>query len=57
MTPLDPTFVCFACHHDFRHNDANLDEQNNLICIQRYVANPPTVDVEIIFAQIGRAHV
>jgi hypothetical protein len=52
MTPLDPTFVCFACHHDFRHYDANLDAQNNLICIQCYVANPPTVDVEIIFAQV-----
>jgi len=52
MTPIDAVFTCFACHHDFGHNDANLDAQNNLICIQCYVANPPTVDVEIIFAQV-----
>ena len=42
MTPLDPTFTCFAC----------LDAQNNLICGECYGANPPIVDVEIIFAQV-----
>jgi len=52
MTPLDPTFACFACQHDFRHNDANLDAHNNLICGECYIANPPIVDVEIIFAQV-----
>jgi hypothetical protein len=52
MTPLDPTFACFACHHDFRPNDANLDAQNNLVCGECYYANPPLVDVEIIFAQV-----
>jgi hypothetical protein len=52
MTPLDPTFACFACHHDFRHNDANLDDQNHLVCGECYVANPPPQDVEIIFAQV-----
>jgi hypothetical protein len=54
MTPLEPTFVCFACHHDFRHYDANLDAQNHLICGGCYIANPPLVDVEIIFAQAPR---
>jgi hypothetical protein len=52
MTPLDPTFACFACHHDFGPNDANLDAQNNLNCGKCYVADPPIVDVEIIFAQM-----
>jgi len=52
MTPLDPTFTCFACHHDFGPNDANLDAQNNLICGKCYGANPPIVDVDIIFAQV-----
>jgi hypothetical protein len=52
MTPLDPTFACVACHHNFSHNDANLDAQNNLICSECYYANPPLVDVEIIFAQV-----
>jgi hypothetical protein len=52
MTPLDPTFTCFACHHDFGPNDANLDAQSNLICGECYGANPPIVDVEIIFAQV-----
>jgi hypothetical protein len=39
-------------HHDFGPNDANLDAQNNLICGECYVANPPLVDVEIIFTQV-----
>jgi hypothetical protein len=52
MTPLDPTSACFACHHDFGPNDANLDAKNNLICDECYVANPPPEDVEIIFAQV-----
>jgi len=52
MTPLEPTFACFACHQDFGHNDANLDAQNNLTCDECYVANPPLVDVETIFAQV-----
>jgi hypothetical protein len=50
MTPLDPTFACFACLHYFRANDANLDALNNLVCGECYVANPPIEDVESIFA-------
>ncbi len=52
MTPLDPTFACFACQGVFRPNDANLDAQNHLICCECYVANPPPEDVEGIFAQV-----
>jgi hypothetical protein len=52
MTPVDPTFTCFACHHDFGPNDAKLDAQNNLICGECYVADPPIVAVEFIFAQV-----
>ena len=52
IRPLEPTFSCFACHHDFGPNDVNLDAQNNLICGACYGANPPIVDVEIIFAQV-----
>lgn len=52
MTPLDPKFTCFACQGFFGPNDANLDAQNHLICSECYVANPPIVDVEIIFAQV-----
>ncbi len=40
MTPLDPTFACFACHHDFGPNDANLDAQNNLVCGECYICQP-----------------
>jgi hypothetical protein len=36
----------------YGHNDANLDDQNHLVCGTCYGANPPLVDVEIIFAQV-----
>ena len=52
MTPLDPTFACFACQGFFGPNDANLDGQNHLICSECYVANPPPEDVEGIFAEV-----
>ena len=52
MTPRDVTFACFACQRFFRHNDANLDAQNHLICGECYIANPPMQDVESIFAQV-----
>jgi hypothetical protein len=41
IRPLEPTFSCIACHHDFGPNDANLDAQSHLICGACYVANPP----------------
>ena len=44
--------AAIEAHHDFSHNDANLDDQNHLICVECYIANPPLVDVEIIFAQV-----
>jgi hypothetical protein len=31
---------------------ARLDAQNNLVCGECYVANPPPEDVEGIFAQV-----
>ena len=52
MTPVDAVFTCFACHHYFRADDANLDAQNHLICGECYVANPPIEDVEGIFAEV-----
>jgi hypothetical protein len=44
IKPLEPTFSCYSCHHDFGPNDANLDAQNNLICRACYGANPPDVE-------------
>jgi hypothetical protein len=52
MSPRDLTFVCFACHHRFRGDDANLDAESHLICGECYLAHPPLEDVNGIFAEV-----
>ena len=52
MTPFTVTFVCFSCQRCFPGVDANLDAASNLICGACYVADPPPVDVEGIFAEV-----
>ena len=52
MTPRGATFVCFACHRRVSGDDVNLDADNNLICGECYLADPPPEDVAGIFAEV-----
>ena len=52
MTPPGTTFVCFACHRRVSGDDVNLDAENNLICGECYLADPPPEDVDGIFAEV-----
>jgi hypothetical protein len=47
-----PFLVCFACHHRFRGDDANLDAERHLICGECYLAHPPLQDVNGIFSEV-----
>ena len=46
------TFLCFACARRFPPVYANLDAAGKLVCGECWVANPPPVDVEGIFAEV-----
>ena len=51
-TPPGSTFVCFACARRFGPDHVNLDARDNVICGECWVADPPPVDVEGIFAEV-----
>ena len=52
MTPPGATFVCFACARRLRPDHVNLDDGNHPICGECWVADPPSEDVDGIFAEV-----